>query len=646
MQSIYLARLPTGRAGRIPTHMLELAILGSAEGPAHARLPALAGAGRVAGRLLARLLRFALPDAPAPRAGGRRRERRPTRQQAPGAARTSTGSPRRARSSSSSCCRRRRTTTPPRTRGSACASRSSSTCRPRPGSACSNGGARHLRGSARPPSRTRCAPRDARVDDYTHALMEHGRNATESDIAWLEGLILAEQHEVSERRSPPVFWPGGEGASHLGASQKGAHIMSKVRIAIVGVGNCASSLVQGLEYYKDANPEDRVPGLMHVDLGGYHVRDIEVVGRVRRGREEGRHRRGRGHLLRAEQHDPGSPTCPPTGVTVQRGSHARRPRHLLPGGDHRVRPARSDVAQVLRDAKADVLVCYLPVGSEQAAKYYAQCRDRRGRRLRELPAGFIASDPEWAQEVRATPACRSSATTSRARSGATITHRVLTKLFEDRGVKLNRTYQLNFGGNMDFMNMLERERLTSKKISKTQSVQSQLEKPLDKQQIHIGPSDHVPWLEDRKWAHDPARGPVLRRRAAQHRDEARGLGLPELGRHRHRRRALREARAGPRRRRSADRPERLLHEVARRCSSATRARTTWSRSSSWGRASRQRRLDRVLRQPNGVGRKACPRSVHAGSSREPTTRLGHRRAPRIRARNRYVPSPAFGVKLP
>jgi myo-inositol-1-phosphate synthase len=274
--------------------------------------------------------------------------------------------------------------------------------------------------------------------------------------------------------------------------------MSKVRLAIAGVGNCASSLVQGLEYYKDASPEERVPGLMHVDLGGYHISDIEVVAafdvdakKVGRDVAEAIYAEPNNTLRFAD--------VPPTGVTVQRG-------HTLDGLGIYYREVITesdqpevDVAQALREARADVLVCYLPVGSEQAAKYYAQSAiDAKVAVVNCLPV-FIASNQEWARKFvdAGVPIVGDDI---KSQVGATIVHRILTKLFEDRGVKLNRTYQLNFGGNMDFMNMLERERLVSKKISKTQSVQSQLKKPLEKSTIHIGPSDHVPWLEDRKWA--------------------------------------------------------------------------------------------------------------------------------------------------
>jgi myo-inositol-1-phosphate synthase len=274
--------------------------------------------------------------------------------------------------------------------------------------------------------------------------------------------------------------------------------MSKVRLAIVGVGNCASSLVQGLEYYKDADPTDTVPGLMHVDLGGYHVADVEIVAAF-----DVDAKKVGTDVAEAIVSEPNNTIrfadVPPTGVIVQRGPTfdglGRYYRETIEESD--LPPV--DVAKALREVEADVVVSYLPVGSEQAAKHYAQAAiDARVALVNCLPV-FIASDAAWAQKFVAAgvPIVGDDI---KSQVGATIVHRVLTKLFEDRGVKLNRTYQLNFGGNMDFMNMLERERLTSKKVSKTQSVQSQLRKKLDKQNIHIGPSDHVPWLEDRKWA--------------------------------------------------------------------------------------------------------------------------------------------------
>jgi myo-inositol-1-phosphate synthase len=274
--------------------------------------------------------------------------------------------------------------------------------------------------------------------------------------------------------------------------------MSKVRVAIVGVGNCASSLAQGLEYYKDADSEDRVPGLMHAQLGPYHVSDIQIVAAF----DVDAKKVGK-DVAEAIFSEPNNTIrfadVPPTGVTVQRGptldSLGKYYREVIAESEQ----APVDVARALRDAQADVLVCYLPVGSETAAKQYAQAAiDAKVAMVNCLPA-FIASDREWGRKfVDADLPIVGDDIKSQV--GATIVHRILAKLFEDRGVKLNRTYQLNFGGNMDFMNMLERERLVSKKQSKTQSVQSQLEKPLDRKDIHIGPSDYVPWLEDRKWA--------------------------------------------------------------------------------------------------------------------------------------------------
>jgi myo-inositol-1-phosphate synthase len=274
--------------------------------------------------------------------------------------------------------------------------------------------------------------------------------------------------------------------------------MNSVRLAIVGVGNCASSLIQGLEYYKDAAPEDTVPGLMHVEFGGYHIRDIELVAAL-----DVDAKKVGTDVSEAILSEPNNTIrfadVPPTGITVQRGRTldglGKYYRETVEESDQ----PEVDVTQVLRDSEADVLVCYLPVGSEQAAKFYAQCAiDADVAFVNCLPV-FIASDPAWARRFveAGVPIVGDDV---KSQVGATIVHRVLAKLFEDRGVKLNRTYQLNFGGNMDFMNMLERERLVSKKQSKTQSVQSQLRKSLNNKDIHIGPSDYVPWLEDRKWA--------------------------------------------------------------------------------------------------------------------------------------------------
>ena len=273
----------------------------------------------------------------------------------------------------------------------------------------------------------------------------------------------------------------------------------KIRVAIVGVGNCASALVQGLEFYRDAPAGESVPGLMHVKLGPYHVSDVHVVAAFDvDGKKVGR------DVSEAIFSEPNNTIqfadVPPLGVDVSRG-----PTLDALGQYYREVVTESseepvDVAAALREARAQVVVNYLPVGSEIAAKHYAQAALEAGAAFVNCMPVFIASDREWARRFHdaGIPIVGDDI---KSQVGATIVHRILAKLFEDRGVKLERTSQLNFGGNMDFMNMLERERLTSKKISKTQSVQSQLRNGLDRNSIHIGPSDHVPWLEDRKWAH-------------------------------------------------------------------------------------------------------------------------------------------------
>ncbi|HET7278038.1 MAG TPA: inositol-3-phosphate synthase [Dermatophilaceae bacterium] len=275
--------------------------------------------------------------------------------------------------------------------------------------------------------------------------------------------------------------------------------MGSIRVAIVGVGNCASSLVQGVEYYKDADPSGTVPGLMHVQFGDYHVKDVEFVAafdvdakKVGFDLSEA--------INASENNTIKIADVPPTGVIVQRG-------HTLDGiGKYYAMTIEQsdaepvDVVQALKDAKVDVLVSYLPVGSEEADKFYAQCAIDAGVAFVNALPVFIASDPEWAAKFEAAglPIIGDDI---KSQVGATITHRVMAKLFEDRGVVLDRTYQLNVGGNMDFKNMLERERLESKKISKTQAVTSNISHELGDKNVHIGPSDYVQWLDDRKWAY-------------------------------------------------------------------------------------------------------------------------------------------------
>jgi myo-inositol-1-phosphate synthase len=253
--------------------------------------------------------------------------------------------------------------------------------------------------------------------------------------------------------------------------------MAKVRVAIVGVGNCASSLVQGVHYYRDARPGDDVPGLMHTELGGYHVSDLEFVAafdvdakKVGRDISEA--------ILASENNTIRFADVEPLGVEVQRGPTFDGLGKYYTETIKESEVAPVDVAAALRDARADVLVCYLPVGSEEAARFYAgEALKAKVAFVNCLPV-FIAGTPEWADRF--------------IEAGVPI---------EDRGIHIDRTYQLNFGGNMDFKNMLERDRLESKKVSKTQAVTSQVDHDLGKRNVHVGPSDYVPWLDDRKWCY-------------------------------------------------------------------------------------------------------------------------------------------------
>jgi len=275
--------------------------------------------------------------------------------------------------------------------------------------------------------------------------------------------------------------------------------MPSVRVAIVGVGNCAASLVQGVHYYRDADPATRIPGLMHVTFGPYHISDVEFVAAF----DVDAKKVGldlADAILASENNTIKICDVPQTGVTVQRGE-----THDGLGKYYRQIVQEStaepvDVVKALKDAQADVLVCYLPVGSEDATRFYAQCALDAGVAFVNALPVFIAGTKEWADKFTAAgvPIVGDDI---KSQVGATITHRVMAKLFEDRGVTLMRTMQLNVGGNMDFMNMLERERLDSKKISKTQAVTSNTTAVLGEKDVHIGPSDYVAWLDDRKWAY-------------------------------------------------------------------------------------------------------------------------------------------------
>jgi myo-inositol-1-phosphate synthase len=275
--------------------------------------------------------------------------------------------------------------------------------------------------------------------------------------------------------------------------------MSKIRVAIVGVGCCASSLVQGTRYYKNAEEDTFVPGLMHVKLGQYHVGDVEFscafdVDSNKVGKDLGE------AIFVPINNTIKFSDVPALGVKVFRGSTldglGKYYREVVTESPEK--PV--DVAQVLKDTKTDVLINYLPVGSEEATKFYMNEAIKAGVGVVNCMPVFIASNPGWAKkfEQAGLPVLGDDI---KAQVGATITHRILAKMFSDRGVVLDHTSQLNFGGNMDFKNMLERERLESKKISKTGSVVSQLSHPIEPKDIYIGPSDYVPWLNDRKWAH-------------------------------------------------------------------------------------------------------------------------------------------------
>jgi myo-inositol-1-phosphate synthase len=273
----------------------------------------------------------------------------------------------------------------------------------------------------------------------------------------------------------------------------------KIRVAIVGVGNCASSLVQGRYYYADARPGDFIPGLMHVDLGGYHIRDIEFVAAF----DVGKEKVGK-DLSRAIFAGPNNTfkfsDVPHMGVTVDRGMTHDGLGKYLSQVIEKAPGATADVVGILRERKVDVMVSYLPVGSETATKWYVEQALQAGVGFINAIPVFIGREPYWQRRFaeRGLPIIGDDI---KSQVGATITHRVLTRLFMDRGVRIDRTYQLNFGGNTDFLNMLERERLESKKISKTNAVTSMLDYEIGEDDVHVGPSDYVPWLKDRKWCH-------------------------------------------------------------------------------------------------------------------------------------------------
>lgn len=272
-----------------------------------------------------------------------------------------------------------------------------------------------------------------------------------------------------------------------------------VRVGIVGVGNCASSFVQGLSYYRDANANKPVPGLMNIELGGYHVGDVEIsaafdVSAAKVGRDVSK------AILAKPNNTQRFASVAETGVVVRRGKTLDGLGKYLREEIQESETAEADVTAVLQESRTDVVVSYLPVGSQQATEWYAERALEAGCAFVNCIPVFIASNPTWRKRFEA-KGLALIGDDIKSQVGATIVHRVLANLFRERGVRLDRTYQLNFGGNSDFQNMLERERLESKKISKTQAVTSQLDIPLPPEDIHVGPSDYVPWLSDRKWAY-------------------------------------------------------------------------------------------------------------------------------------------------
>ncbi|MFL5149445.1 MAG: inositol-3-phosphate synthase [Microvirga sp.] len=273
----------------------------------------------------------------------------------------------------------------------------------------------------------------------------------------------------------------------------------KLRVGIVGVGNCASSFVQGLSYYGEAKANEPVPGLMNVELGGYHVGDIEIASAFDISADKVGLDVAEAVFARPNNTQKFS-AVPRTGVTVRRGKTLDGLGKYLREEIPEAAGPEANVAEILDRSRTDVLVSYLPVGSQQATEYYAEQALEAGCAFVNCIPVFIASDPKWRRrfETRRVPLVGDDI---KSQVGATIVHRVLTNLFRERGVRLDRTYQLNFGGNTDFQNMLERERLESKKISKTQAVTSQLDMPLAADDVHVGPSDFVPWLTDRKFAY-------------------------------------------------------------------------------------------------------------------------------------------------
>jgi myo-inositol-1-phosphate synthase len=300
------------------------------------------------------------------------------------------------------------------------------------------------------------------------------------------------QRPAGRRKDQPM-------AATNGSKNGAGRSKDKVRVAIIGVGNCANSLLQGVEYYKDANPDDSVPGLMHVDLGGYHISDIEFVAAF--DVVKGKVGIDLADAIWAHPNDTIKfSNVPKTGIKVSRGMTHDGIGKYLSQIVEKAPGETDDVVGILKETGADVVVNYLPVGSEEATKWYTEQILTAGVAMVNCMPVFIAREPYWQKrfEQAGVPIIGDDI---KSQVGATITHRILTTLFGDRGVHLDRTMQLNVGGNSDFRNMLERDRLESKKISKTNAVTSMLDYDIGADNVHVGPSDFVPWLTDRKWAY-------------------------------------------------------------------------------------------------------------------------------------------------
>ena len=330
------------------------------------------------------------------------------------------------------------------------------------------------------------------------------------------------------------------------------------------MGNCASSLVQGIEKYRDVGAEDEVPGIMHPVMGEYGIGDIEVVAAF--DINESKVGLDLSEAILAEPNNTVKfVDVPHTGVTVQRGMTHDGIGHYVSDMVKKAPGGTADISGTLQEREVDVVINYLPVGSEEATRWYAeQVLAAKVGFINCIPVFIASGENDYWQKRFRDAGAPIIGDDIKSQVGATIVHRALARLFMDRGVQLDNTYQLNFGGNTDFLNMLERERLVSKKVSKTQSVRSQIDNEIQAENIHIGPSDHVPWLTDRKWAYIRLEGHQLRRRAAEHRAQAGGLGQSQLRGRGDRRHPLREDREGPRHRRADSGAVGLLHEVSAR----------------------------------------------------------------------------------